>query len=97
MYALSTFIRLDELQVELIDPAVKGTLNVLKTCAKVSSVKRVVITSSMATVQYTRKTLTPDVVVDETWYSDPEVCKELKVCFASETFSASFQDSILII
>ncbi|EEF44595.1 phenylacetaldehyde reductase isoform X2 [Ricinus communis] len=69
-------------QTELIDPAIKGTLNVLKSCAKVKSVKRVVITSSMAAVLRSRRPLTADVVVDETWYSDPEVCKELKVWYA---------------
>lgn len=65
-------------QAELIEPAVKGTLNVLGSCAKTSSVKRVVITSSMAAVSYNRKPRTPDVVVDETWFSDPEFCTETK-------------------
>ncbi|XP_058077518.1 phenylacetaldehyde reductase-like [Magnolia sinica] len=63
-------------QAELIDPAVKGTLNILGSCAKTSTVKRVVVTSSMAAVAYNRKPRTPDVVVDETWFSDPEVCTE---------------------
>ena len=66
-------------QAEIIDPAVKGTLNVLRSCAKVPSVKRVVITSSMASVLYNGKSLTPDVVVDETWFSDPVVCENMKV------------------
>ncbi|CAN1787797.1 Phenylacetaldehyde reductase [Linum perenne] len=54
-------------QAELVDPAVKGTLNVLRSCAKVPSIKRVVITSSMAAVAFNGRTLAPDVVVDETW------------------------------
>ncbi|XP_054799922.1 cinnamoyl-CoA reductase CAD2 [Prosopis cineraria] len=62
-------------QAELLDPAVKGTLNVLKSCAKFPSVKRVVLTSSIAAVAYNRKPRTPEVVVDETWFSDPDVCK----------------------
>ncbi|OAY39974.1 hypothetical protein MANES_10G138900v8 [Manihot esculenta] len=68
-------------QAELIDPAVKGTLNVLKACTKVKSVKRVIITSSMATIPYNGKPLHLDVVVDETWFSDPAVCKELKLWY----------------
>lgn len=62
-------------QAELIDPAVKGTLNVLNSCTKASSVKRVVITSSMAAVANSGKPRTPDVTIDETWFSDPEICK----------------------
>ncbi|GMY34721.1 cinnamoyl-CoA reductase 1-like [Fagus crenata] len=63
---------------ELLDPAVKGTLNVLNSCAKSPSVKRVVLTSSMAAVSFNKKSRTPDVVVDDTWFSDPELCKEAK-------------------
>ncbi|KAK8702711.1 hypothetical protein V6N13_021052 [Hibiscus sabdariffa] len=54
-------------QAEIIDPAIKGTLNVLKSCAKVPSIKRVVMTASISSVLYNGKPLTPDVVVDETW------------------------------
>lgn len=66
-------------QKELIDPALKGTLNVLGSCAKSPSVKRVVLTSSVAAVAFNGKPRTPDVVVDETWFSDPDFCKEMKV------------------
>ncbi|CAN6697010.1 unnamed protein product [Malus baccata var. baccata] len=65
-------------QAELIDPAVKGTLNVLKSCVKFPTVKRVVLTSSMAAVIVNGRPLNPDVVVDETWYSDQAVCAQLK-------------------
>ncbi|KAF2293444.1 hypothetical protein GH714_001843 [Hevea brasiliensis] len=65
--------------LELVDPAVKGTLNVLRSCAKVPSIKRVIVTSSFAAVPYSGKTLAPDVIVDETWFSNPAVCVERKV------------------
>lgn len=69
--------------MDLIDPAVRGTLNVLRSFAKVSSIRRVVVTSSMAAGAFIGKTLTPGVVVDETWFSDPAVCEKLKVSFCS--------------
>ncbi|KAL7084536.1 hypothetical protein ACP275_14G229100 [Erythranthe tilingii] len=65
-------------QTELIDPALKGTLNVLGSCAKTPSIKRVVLTSSVAAVAYNSKPRTPEVVVDETWWSDPEICREMQ-------------------
>lgn len=68
-------------QVELLDPALKGTLNVLGSCAKASSVKRVVLTSSMAAVAYNRKPRTPEVVVDETWFTDPDLSRENKLWY----------------
>ena len=55
-------------------------MNVLRSCSKVPSVKRVVVTLSMATVEVNGRPLTPEVLIDESWFSDPVVCKELKVC-----------------
>ncbi|CAI8617142.1 unnamed protein product [Vicia faba] len=69
----------DDPQTQLIVPAVKGTLNVLKSCAKSASVKRVVLTSSIATALYNGKPRTPEVVVDETWFSNPEFLFENKI------------------
>ncbi|KAL5829701.1 hypothetical protein ACOSQ3_019169 [Xanthoceras sorbifolium] len=66
-------------QADIVDAAIKGALNVLKSCAKVSSVKRVVFTSSMASVMYNGKPLTPQTVIDETWFSDPALCDNLKI------------------
>ncbi|XP_062115498.1 phenylacetaldehyde reductase-like [Humulus lupulus] len=65
-------------QAEIIDPAVKGTLNVLSSCAKSPSVKRVIITSSIASVFENGTPLTPGVVVDETWFSDIAFCEKNK-------------------
>ncbi|GAA0160199.1 hypothetical protein LIER_16806 [Lithospermum erythrorhizon] len=64
---------------ELIDPAVKGTLNVLGSCVKCLSVKRVVLTSSIAAVLYNGKPAVPNVVVDDSWWSSSDFCKENKV------------------
>ncbi|XP_040373250.1 phenylacetaldehyde reductase isoform X1 [Rosa chinensis] len=72
------FSSISDPQAELIDPAVKGTLNVLKSCVKFPTIKRVVLTSSMAAVVLNGRPLTSNVVVDETWFSDPLVCEELK-------------------
>ena len=62
----------------MLDPAVKGTLNVLQSCARVSSVKRVVVTSSMASIAYNRE-LKNGVVVDESWFSEASYSVERKV------------------
>ncbi|KAL6326261.1 hypothetical protein AAG906_004758 [Vitis piasezkii] len=66
------------IHAELIDPALKGTINVLRSCSKVPSVKRVVVTSSLASVLFTGEPLTPEVLIDESWFSDPVLCKESK-------------------
>ena len=55
-------------------------MNVLRSCAKIPSVKRVVVTASMATVVANGKPLTPDMLVDESWFSDPVFFQETKVC-----------------
>ncbi|KAF7134488.1 hypothetical protein RHSIM_Rhsim08G0182000 [Rhododendron simsii] len=67
------------LQDELIKPAVKGTQNVLGSCAKIPSVERVVLTSSIASVAFNSRPRNPDVVIDEMWFSDPVYCEESKV------------------
>ncbi|CBI40601.3 hypothetical protein VitviT2T_020115 [Vitis vinifera] len=68
-------------QTELIDPALKGTINVLRSCSKVPSVKRVVVTSSMSAVEQNGKPLTPEVIIDESWFSDAVLCKESKLWY----------------
>ncbi|XP_062115491.1 phenylacetaldehyde reductase-like isoform X3 [Humulus lupulus] len=79
--ASPSFLSAPHPHAEIIEPAVKGTLNVLRSCAKVPSVKRVVITSSMASVVFNGTQCTPDVVVDETWFSDPAVCESMKLYY----------------
>ncbi|XWS65045.1 hypothetical protein CRYUN_Cryun05aG0057100 [Craigia yunnanensis] len=68
-------------QAEMIDPAVKGTLNVLRSCAKVPSIKRVIITSSLGAVVFNGKSLADNIIVDETWFSDPVICEKSKLWY----------------
>ncbi|KAL5555115.1 hypothetical protein UlMin_037351 [Ulmus minor] len=75
-------------QAELVEPAVKGTLNVLRSSARVSTVKRVVITSSTASILLTGHPLIQDVVADETWFSDPVLCEKLKYWYVLSKTSA---------
>ncbi|XP_050893982.1 phenylacetaldehyde reductase [Lathyrus oleraceus] len=78
----------DDPQTQLIDPAVKGTLNVLKSCAKSASVKRVVLTSSIASVAYNGRPRTQEVVVDETWFSNADFLCDQKMWYSYAKTSA---------
>ncbi|KAM5573980.1 hypothetical protein ABKV19_013482 [Rosa sericea] len=60
-------------EVELIEPAVKGTLNVLKASLE-AKVKRVVFVSSVAAVAM-NPTWAEDQVLDESCWSDKEYCR----------------------
>nr|AFX98067.1 cinnamoyl-CoA reductase [Cunninghamia lanceolata]QBC40972.1 cinnamoyl-CoA reductase [Cunninghamia lanceolata] len=65
----------------LIDPCVNGTLNVLKSCSRSASVKRVVHTSSCSSIRYNYNTqqLSP---LDESHWSNPEYCKQYNLWYA---------------
>nr|XP_043613554.1 cinnamoyl-CoA reductase 1-like [Erigeron canadensis] len=60
-------------EVEVIEPAVNGTLNVLKACCEVN-VKKVVYVSSIAAIMVLPNRPT-DRPLDETFWSDQEFCK----------------------
>ncbi|PWA88945.1 bifunctional polymyxin resistance protein, ArnA [Artemisia annua] len=78
----------DDPQAQLIDPAVKGTLNVLKSASKVPSLKRVVFTSSISAVVVGAKGPVFGDTVDETWFSDPLVCQQKNLWYhASKTMA----------
>ncbi|XP_062164629.1 cinnamoyl-CoA reductase 1-like [Alnus glutinosa] len=63
-------------EVEVIEPAVKGTLNVLKASLE-AKVKRVVVVSSSAAV-FKNPSWPKDQVMDETCWSDKEYCRTTK-------------------
>lgn len=64
----------------MIDPAVKGTLNVLQSCAKASSVKRVILTSSSASVRF-REAIKPDEWLNESHWSSLELCEKFQLWY----------------
>ena len=64
--------------MELIDPAVKGTLNVLQSCKNSKTVKRVIITSSSAAIRF-RADIEPEQLLDESSWSSLEICEQFKV------------------
>ncbi|XP_042495454.1 cinnamoyl-CoA reductase 1-like isoform X2 [Macadamia integrifolia] len=63
-------------EVELIEPAVNGTLNVLKACSE-TKVKRVVVVSSRGAVAM-NPNWPKNQVMDETCWSDKEYLREIK-------------------
>ncbi|XP_043694822.1 tetraketide alpha-pyrone reductase 2-like [Telopea speciosissima] len=69
------------IQATLIDPAIKGTLNVMKSCAKASAVKRVVLTSSCSAIRY-QEDVQQNSPLNESHWSDPEYCKRFNLWYA---------------
>ncbi|CAB4295613.1 unnamed protein product [Prunus armeniaca] len=70
----------DNVQATLIDPCIKGTLNVLTSCSK-ARVKRVVLTSSCSSIRYRydAEQVSP---LNESHWSDPEYCKNYNLWYA---------------
>ncbi|XP_020080257.1 tetraketide alpha-pyrone reductase 1 [Ananas comosus] len=68
-------------KVEILDPAITGTLNLLRSCKKNPFLKRVVLTSSSSTVR-TRDDIDPNLPLDETSWSSVELCEKLQLWYA---------------
>lgn len=60
--------------------AVEGTLGILKACLKSKTVKRVIYTSSAATILYNDKSLS---VTDESTWSDLDICRNVELVSSS--------------
>ncbi|KAF7124502.1 hypothetical protein RHSIM_Rhsim12G0083400 [Rhododendron simsii] len=65
----------------LIDPCIKGTLNVLSSCTKATSVRRVVLTSSCSCIRY-RDDVQQVSPLNESHWSDLEYCKRYNLWYA---------------
>jgi len=64
--------KVDDPQLQILDPAIKGTQNVLKDAASVKTVKRLILTSSMAAICGNQAETNPSHVFSEVdWNNDP--------------------------
>ncbi|PKA63513.1 Tetraketide alpha-pyrone reductase 2 [Apostasia shenzhenica] len=80
-HTASPVLSVGDIQENLIDPAIKGTMNVLKSCSKASSVKRVVLTSSCSAIRY-RYDSTSISSLNESHWSDIIYCKKYNLWYA---------------
>ncbi|XP_026460479.1 tetraketide alpha-pyrone reductase 1-like [Papaver somniferum] len=67
-------------QTDILDPAIQGTLNVLRSCKKNPSVRRVVLTSSSSTVRV-RDDFDPLIPLDESSWTSEELCRSLQIWY----------------
>ncbi|XP_048318978.2 tetraketide alpha-pyrone reductase 2 [Ziziphus jujuba] len=71
----------NNVQATLIDPCIKGTLNVLNSCSKADSVKRIVLTSSCSSIRY-RFDVQQVSPLNESHWTDLEYCKRYNLWYA---------------
>ena len=64
------------MQNEVIEPTIKGLLDIMKACVKAKSVRRIVFTSSAGTVDVAEQ---PKAFYDENCWSDVEFCRRVKM------------------
>lgn len=79
------------MQKEFIEPAVRGTQNVLDACIK-AKVKRAVVVSSVGAVLFNPK-WPKDKPMDEECWSDPEYCKEAKTKLSNYCLAKTIAES----
>ncbi|CAL9095451.1 unnamed protein product [Musa acuminata var. zebrina] len=68
-------------KAEILDPAVTGTLNVLRSCKKNPALRRVVLTSSSSAIRV-RENVNPRLPLDETSWSSVELCQTFQMWYA---------------
>ncbi|PRQ25267.1 putative NAD(P)-binding domain, tetraketide alpha-pyrone reductase 1 [Rosa chinensis] len=67
---------------EILDPAIEGTLNVLRSCKKNPSLRRVVLTSSSSAVRVRDgDDFDPNIPLDESSWSSVELCQKLQIWY----------------
>lgn len=67
-------------QKEILDPAIEGTLNVLRSCKNNPSLRRVVLTSSSSAVRVRDPdNFDSNIPLDESSWSSVELCEKLQV------------------
>lgn len=76
--ACPTNFIVEDPQKDVINPAVQGTLNVLKACIKSPSIKRVVHASSAAAIRFSAEEVA-EKVFDESCWTDVDFCIKNKV------------------
>lgn len=69
-------------EVSMLNPALKGNLNVLRACTKSHSIQRVVMTSSCSAIRYDHNRRPEDPPLSESVWSSPEYCRDHKMWYA---------------
>ncbi|XP_016650757.1 PREDICTED: tetraketide alpha-pyrone reductase 1-like isoform X2 [Prunus mume] len=73
---------LSDPKTEILEPAVEGTLNVLRSCKKNPSLRRVVLTSSSTAVRVRPdEDFDSNIPLDESSWSSVEFCKTLQIWY----------------
>ncbi|WJX74737.1 Tetraketide alpha-pyrone reductase 1 [Trifolium repens] len=70
----------DNPKAEILEPAVQGTLNVLRSCKRNPDLVRVVLASSSSAVRV-RADFDPNIPIDESSWSSLELCEKLKAWY----------------
>ncbi|XP_034228029.1 tetraketide alpha-pyrone reductase 1-like [Prunus dulcis] len=69
-------------KTEILEPAVEGTLNVLRSCKKNPSLRRVVLTSSSSAVRVRPdEDFDSNIQLDESSWSSVEICETLQIWY----------------